>query len=110
VTGRPWVRTYLSERFIAERDRIFGPGFDRHAHDLRGTGSTRLIDAGCTDREVAAITGHLTPEAAGDRARSLSAYIKRTRQQAINAYEKWYAHEFVPMGEVVKLRLAKTSE
>jgi integrase len=102
-TGRPWKRTYLSERFIAERKRIFGDDFDRHAHDLRGTVSTKLIDAGCTDREVASITGHVTTEAVHDRARSLSAYVKRTRQQAINAYTKWYNAEFAPRGEVIEL-------
>lgn len=102
-TGRPWKRIYLSERFISERQRIFGDDFDRHAHDLRGTVSTKLVDAGCTDREVAAIAGHVTAEAVADRARSLSAYVKRTREQAINAYTKWYAADFAPKGEVVTL-------
>jgi integrase len=100
-TGKPWAGTYLSHRLMDERTRIFGPGFDRHAHDLRGTLTTKLIDAGCTDREVAAITGHVSAEVAADRARSLSAYVKRTRAQAINAYSKWYASEFAPKGEVV---------
>ncbi len=77
-TGRPWKRTYL--RFIDERHSICGMDFDKHAHDLRGTVSTKLVDAGCTDREVAAVTGHVTTEAAADRARSLSAYVKRTRE------------------------------
>lgn len=103
MTGLPWKRTYLTERFIAERERVFGADFDRHAHDLRGTVSTKLIDAGCTDREVSAITGHVTAEALHDRARSLSAYVKRTRLQAINAYTKWYNAEFAPRGEVVEL-------
>jgi integrase len=102
-TGRPWVRTYLTERFIDERKRVFGANFDRHLHDLRGTTSTKLIDAGCTDREVSAITGHVTAEATADRARSLSSYVKRTRQQAINAYTKWYNAEFAARGEVIEL-------
>lgn len=102
-TGRPWKRTYLSERFIDERHRIFGPEFDKRAHDLRGTVSTKLVDAGCTDREVTAITGHVTAEAAADRARSLSAYVKRTREQAVNAYTKWFDAEPAPRGRVIWL-------
>jgi integrase len=100
-TGRPWTKTYLSKRLYIERRRIFGPDLDRHTHDLRGTVTTKLIDAGCTDREVSAITGHVSTQVSTDRAQSLSAYVKRTRQQAINAYSKWYAAEFAPKGEVV---------
>jgi len=102
-TGKPWRHDYLGAAIRKEAKRIFGEDFDRHVHDLRGTGSTKLIDAGCTDREVGAITGHVTDKARADRARSLSTYIKRTRTQALNAYTKWRLAEFEPKGDNVVL-------
>ena len=103
ANGKPWLRTYLTERFIDERNRIFGEGFNRHLHDLRGTIATKLVDAGCTDREVSAITGHVTAAALSDMARSMSSYVAATRKQAANAFSKWYAAEFAPKGDVVQL-------
>lgn len=57
---------------------------DLHWHDLRGTATTRLLEAGCTDAEVAAITGH----AIGGGTK-LGDYAARSRQLALNAYQKW---------------------
>jgi integrase len=101
-TGKPWTASSLSDQLASERRRIFGEALDLHSHDLRGTIATKLVDAGCNDREVSAITGHGTPEAAADRGRSLSIYVKRTREQAVNAYTKWWAAELAPRGEVVQ--------
>jgi len=56
---------------------------DLHWHDLRGTCVTMLSEAGCTDAEVAAITGHAI--GAGSK---LGDYTARTRQLALNAYQK----------------------
>jgi integrase len=57
---------------------------DLHWHDLRGTCTTRLLEASCTDAEVAAITGH----AIGGGTK-LGDYAQRSRQLALNAYQKW---------------------
>jgi integrase len=57
---------------------------DLHWHDLRGTATTRLLEAGCTDAEVAAITGH----AIGGGTK-LGDYAARSKQLALNAYQKW---------------------
>ena len=54
--GRPWESHSFQTAFaIAARNAgIIGRTF----HDLRGTAVTRLAIAGCTEPEIAAITGH----------------------------------------------------
>ena len=54
--GRPWTSHSFQTAFaIAARNAgIIGRTF----HDLRGTAVTRLAIAGCTEPEIAAITGH----------------------------------------------------
>lgn len=59
---------------------------DLHWHDLRGTATTRLLEAGCTDAEVAAITGHSIGSGT-----KLGDYAARSKQLALNAYQKWNA-------------------
>jgi integrase len=59
---------------------------DLHWHDLRGTCTTRLLEAGCTDAEVASISGHSIGFGT-----SLGDYAARSRQLALNAYQKWSA-------------------
>jgi integrase len=58
-------------------------GIDLHWHDLRGTAASMMLEAGCTEAEVASITGHVI---AGDS--SLAAYASRSRRLALNAYQK----------------------
>ena len=53
-------------------------------HDLRGTAVTALADAGCTEAEIAAITGHTLKGAAA----ILSTYLSRTNDQAKGAIVK----------------------
>lgn len=55
-----------------------------HWHDLRGTASTDMANAGATDLEVKSIIGH----AIGGGS-AFGAYVGRTRQLAENAYRKW---------------------
>lgn len=58
-------------------------GEDLHWHDIRGTAVTQMFNAGCTEAEVASITGHVL---GGDS--SLAAYAARSRRLALNAYQK----------------------
>lgn len=57
---------------------------DLHFHDIRGTGITRMFAAGCTDAEVASVSGH----AIGGGS-ELARYAARSRDLSVNAYRKW---------------------
>jgi integrase len=54
--GRPWTSDGFraSWRKACAAARVVGVTF----HDLRGTAVTRLALAGCTDAEIATLTGH----------------------------------------------------
>jgi integrase len=54
--GRPWTPDGFRQSFFKARDRagIVGVTFN----DLRGTAVTRLALVGCTEAEIATITGH----------------------------------------------------
>ena len=81
--GHPWSTSNLSRQFENARKAAGLEHADLTWHDLRGTGITRLYLAGCTDPEVASISGHVM----GDRAQQ-RAYIARTRELAAHAFEK----------------------
>jgi integrase len=55
--GRPWTSDGFRTSFFKARDAagISGLTF----HDLRGTAVTRLALVGCTEPQIAAITGHM---------------------------------------------------
>jgi integrase len=53
-------------------------------HDLRGTAVTRLAIAGCTEPEIATITGH----SLGDVRSILDAYLHRDKALAESAIRK----------------------
>jgi integrase len=56
VTGQPWVESRFSTKFSATKNRA---GLTHlHFHDLRGTAITMLAESGCTNSEIASITGH----------------------------------------------------
>lgn len=97
AAGRPWTASNLSKRFNKARAEAGLAGADRTWHDIRGTGETQLYLAGCTDAEVASISGH----AMGDRAQQRS-YLARVRGLAEHAYDKWDRY-IRGGGEVVKL-------
>lgn len=92
--GTPWTKSNLQRLFYEARDEALAknqalPWQDLHWHDLRGTGISMLMDAGCTHAETAAISGHsLAGDGDGGRAATMTKYIKRTRQLALNAYTK----------------------
>jgi len=85
-TGQQWnpghMRTTWRAAFVKSDLR----GENLHWHDLRGTGATRLQEAGCTDAEAAAITGHSMGSGS-----KLGDYVARSKQLALNAYQKWDA-------------------
>lgn len=86
-TGKPWIAGNLAVRYRAVKARTDLKNEDLHWHDLRGTTTTRLLEAGCTDAEVAAITGHSI--GGGSK---LGDYAARSKQLALNAYQKWAAY------------------
>lgn len=71
----------LRKQFILIRERI-GAGH-LHWHDLRGTAISALFSAGCSDAEVASISGHKI----GGRS-MLGAYASRGDDIALNAFRK----------------------
>lgn len=85
-TGYPMEAENLRVRWRAALARSPLAGADLHWHDLRGTATTRLLEASCTDAEAAAITGHSIGSGT-----KLGDYAARSRRLAINAYEKWAA-------------------
>lgn len=98
--GQPWKAENLRARWryaIAKTDLA---GLDLHWHDIRGTAISRMADAGCTDSERAAISGHSI--GAGSK---LGDYTARSKQLAVNAYLKW--GRYIQEGpEVVSLETA----
>lgn len=80
--GRPWTGSNISLRIRETMKRAGMADADLTLHDLRGTGLTRMADAGCTEAERAAISGHSLGTKLGD-------YTAMTRQLALSAYQKW---------------------
>ena len=57
-TGRPFKADHFRHQW---RKAILDAGLDGHTfHGLRHTAADRLAEAGCSDREIMAITGHRT--------------------------------------------------
>lgn len=82
----PWSPINLGKRFQEARDKAGLRMADLHFHDIRGTTVSELLKAGCTDAEVASITGHSL--GGGTMLRD---YAERSRTLAVNAYRKWWA-------------------
>lgn len=96
--GRPWASGTWGVRMMELKAEAFPEGTPLRFHDIRGTTISKLYEAGCTDAEVAAISGHML--AAG----TLRRYAKRSRSLALSAYQKWTKAEFAPKGKVVKFQ------
>ena len=80
--GRPWRQSAVQHQHAATLARA---GLDDlRWHDLRGTAASRMLAAGATDAQVAAITGHVLA-----RGSALSAYLSRSRELAVAAYRAW---------------------
>jgi integrase len=98
--GNPWTANTWKHRMRRLKARAFAEGDPgRTFHDIRGTTISRLFNSGCSDAEVAAIDGHVI-----GRGSMLGRYAQRSRQLAINAYNRWCAAEFTKGGNVVHLQ------
>jgi integrase len=80
--GRPWLPRTFREAWL-RATRAAGID-DLHFHDLRGTAVTRLAEAGCTEAEIATITGHSLASVHS----ILECYLARTDKLAIAAIAK----------------------
>jgi integrase len=99
-TGAPWSASNIKLRMRSLKARAFPAGDPgRTFHDIRGTAISRLYDAGCTDAEVASVDGHQI-----GRGTMLGRYAKRSRQLALNAFQRWTAAEFTTGGVVIPLK------
>ncbi len=84
ATGHPMDVAHLGKSYRQAYAKSELKPLGLRWHDLRGTASTRLAEAGCTDAEVAAITGHSIGPGT-----KLGDYVARSRTLALHAYEKW---------------------
>jgi integrase len=86
-TGRAWKKRHFAEQWqeASEAAAIT----DLHFHDLRGTAVTMLAEAGCTELEIASITGHSYAQVH----RILEVYLPRTRALADAAIMKLERHK-----------------
>jgi integrase len=96
-TGKQWTGTNIRSQLAATKARAGLAGVDLTFHDIRGTTTTDLLEAGCTEAEVAAVTGW----AIGGGQTKLPSYAARSRTYAINAFRKWAAmlsgaHKVIP--------------
>jgi integrase len=80
--GRPWDAGNFRRRF--EHYQALAGVNDVTFHDIRGTTVTLLSDAGCSEAEIAAITGHTRKHLAA----ILEKYTARSASQARNAVAK----------------------
>ena len=81
-TGVPWKSDWFRNRW---RDASKAAGIkDLHFHDLRGTAVTMLAEAGCSNAEIAAITGHSMQHVET----ILTKYVSLTRDLAQSAMAK----------------------
>jgi integrase len=83
-TGKAWHHRNIGKTFQRAKEAAGMAGLDLHFHDLRGTTVTRLLEAGCTEAEVASITGHSI-----GKGNMIGRYAQRSREYALNAYTKW---------------------
>lgn len=84
--GKFWSPENIRREWRLTKARADMDDADLTFHDLRGTAVTQMLEAGCSDAEVAAITGHSL--GAGSK---LGDYAARTKTLALHAYQKWNA-------------------
>ena len=104
--GQPWSTSNIRLRMRGLKARAFPGGDpDRCFHDIRGTLASSLYDASCTDGETASVMGWVIGSRNGAESVAMARnYVKRSRQLAINAYQKLWAMESGRVGNVVPLR------
>ncbi len=79
-TGKAWNRSNLHRNFNPHRVKTEAD--DLHWHDLRGTLVSMLGEAGCTEIQIAAITGHFVVNS------QVGGYLNMGGNLAIEAYTK----------------------
>ena len=88
--GTPWADKQFSNQFSKAKNKA---GLAHlHFHDLRGTAVTVLAQEGCTDMQIASITGHSLKHVSS----ILDKYMARTHELNVAATkrlaETWIAH------------------
>ena len=78
--GKPWTAANLHITMDPYRKKAEAD--DLHWHDLRGTLVSMLAEAGCTEIQIAAITGHSVVKS------SVGGYLNMGRSLAEEAYKK----------------------
>lgn len=101
--ARPWTTANLAYQWEQFRNGPLGRP-DLHWHDLRGTAVSEMLKAGCTNAEVASITGHAI--GAGSE---IGTYADRSRELALGAFTKWN-RALTGKGRVVQLRRRQASK
>ena len=83
VTGKPYSKDLLVKYFARVRKSAELP---KHLQlrDLRRTGATEMAEAGCTEDELRAVTGHQSREI-------LATYVRPTMKLATSAINKRFA-------------------
>jgi integrase len=77
--GEPWPDKQFSNKFSKAKNEA---GLtELHFHDLRGTAVTVLAEHGCTEMQIASITGHSLKQVAA----ILDKYLARTRALNVEA-------------------------
>lgn len=102
--AHPWCASTIRAVWVRWKIRAGLKAEDIHFHDIRREGINRLLKAGCTEAEVASISGH----AIGDGS-ALGVYADRSRELALSAYRK-LAASMAPApegGKIVRLPSAK---
>jgi len=89
---RPWTQSTVDDHW---KNAVPTSAMHLHWHDLRGTGITRFLEAGCTDAEVSVVKGARLGSG------TIPAYAARTRRLALNAYER--LNNYVPSAEIIDL-------
>ena len=79
-TGKAWSKMNLHKAMSPFR--VEAEAVDLHWHDLRGPLVSLLAEAGCTEIQIAAITGHSVVNS------QVGGYLNMGRSLAIEAYKK----------------------
>jgi hypothetical protein len=81
--GRPWEINTFRHQF-KQACRAIGLPDELRFHDLRGSALKAFADAGCTEFEIRAISGHSMKQLPG----ALGSYIDNWRSLALAAVRK----------------------
>lgn len=83
TTGKPYSKDLLVKYFARVR-KASGVPTHLQLRDLRRTGATEMAEAGCTEDELRAVTGHQSREI-------LATYVRPTMKLATSAINKRFA-------------------